>query len=343
VATACASSAGARPKKPAADPAAQAPAPEAQQRFQRALDLYEEGNFDAARAEFQRAYDIAPNFKLLYNLGQIDFELHDYPAALAAFEKYLADGGAKIPEARRAQVELDIEKLKARVARVDVTADVAKADVFVDDMQVGSTPLGRSVLVSAGRRKITVSKSGYFSVTRWIDVAGGDASQVSIELSESAPSRAPLAPSSLISPSARIGASPSLSDPLVSSAAHVLGPSAPGPNAPDTGGGRGFLWAGWALAGSLAVAAGVTGGLAYASSRDLVDERNRQGASRADLDRKSSEVRDLALATDIIGGSALIAAGVTFVATVSRGPDKSETASLRIVPSLHEVCLSGQF
>jgi hypothetical protein len=331
-----ASSAGARPKKPTTDAGAQTPPSEAQQRFQRALDLYDEGNLDAARTELQRAYDLAPNFKLLYNLGQIEYELHDYPAALAAFEKYLADGGAKVPDARRTQVEADLEKLKARVARVDVMADVAKADVFIDDVQVGSTPLGKSLVVSAGRRKITLSKSGYLSVTRWVDLAGGDTSQVSVELTESAPSRAPVAP--LVAPLPR-------SDSFGLDGARAL-PSvtdAQASRSSEGSRGRGILWGGWALAGSLAVAAGVTGTLAYMSSRGLNDARNRQGATREDLDRRSGEVRDLALATDILGGTALVAAGVTFVATVSRGPVKPEAASLRIVPSLREVSLFGQF
>ena len=87
----------AKPKKGDADAAAQVP-PEAQQRFLRALELYDEGNLDAARTELARAYDIAPHFKLLYNMGQIAFELHDYPAALAAFEKYLSEGGRRSPK-----------------------------------------------------------------------------------------------------------------------------------------------------------------------------------------------------------------------------------------------------
>jgi hypothetical protein len=324
----------ARPKKAPADASAQPP-PEAQQRFQRALDLYEEGNLDAARTELQRAYDLAPNFKILFNLGQVAFELHDYPAALAAFEKYLTDGGAKVPDARRVQVEADVEKLKARVARVELTADVAKADVFVDDVHMGSTPLGRSLVVSAGRRKITVAKSGYLAVTRWVDLAGGDTSQVNIELTEAAPSR----PAPPLAPVAPAGATTSAPAALVPDAVR-----APGSDSPDRSRGHGALWAGWALAGSLAVAAGVTGTLAYASSRDLGEERNRQGASRPDLDRKSGEVRDLALATDILGGAALATTGITLVLTLSRGaPAAPETASLRIVPSFREVRLSGQF
>jgi hypothetical protein len=332
-AAALASSASARPKK-TGDPSGQAPAPEAQQRFQRALELYEEGNLDAARTELQRAYELAPNFKLLYNLGQIEFELHDYPAALASFEKYLAEGGAKVPDARRTQVEADVEKLKARVARVDITADVAKADVFVDDVQIGSTPLGHTLVVSAGRRKITVSKSGYLAVTRWVELAGGDSTQVNVELAEPPPNhptpQAPIAPAAPV----RTSATPAT---LVLDPLHPSVPS-------DAPRGPGVLWGGWALAGSLAIAAGVTGALAYSSSRELSDERNQQGASRPELDRRSNEVRDLALATDILAGAALVSAGVTLVATLTRSAPKApETASLRIVPSLREVRLSCSF
>src|SRR5262245_31514318 len=111
----------AAPPAPAAEPAA---VTEAQTRFKRALELYEEGNLDGARAELRRAYETSPNFKVLYNLAQVEFELHDYPAALASFEQYLSLGGDKVAEPRRAQVQKDIEKLRARVATVKISVNV---------------------------------------------------------------------------------------------------------------------------------------------------------------------------------------------------------------------------
>ena len=43
---------------------------EARERFQRGVDLYKEGSFDAALAEFNKAYELAPNFRVLYNMAQ---------------------------------------------------------------------------------------------------------------------------------------------------------------------------------------------------------------------------------------------------------------------------------
>src|SRR5262245_52890005 len=60
---------------PSAAPAKQHPAAspekmaEARQRFERGLALFEEKNFEAARVELERAYEIAPTWKLLYNIG----------------------------------------------------------------------------------------------------------------------------------------------------------------------------------------------------------------------------------------------------------------------------------
>ena len=312
----------ARPKK-RAEVAAQVPS-EAQQRFQRALDLYDEGNLDAARAELQRAYDIAPHYRLLYNLGQVAFELHDYPAALSAFERYLSEGGSKVPEPRRAQIESDIEKLKGRVARIVLRVDVSQADVFLDDVAVGATPLAAPLVVAAGRRKVAVAKEGYATITRWIEVAGGDSSELTMALDQAPERSAAASASSLPSPAA---------------IERQFGLSAPA----DAPGASGVLWGGWAVAGSLAVAAGVTGSFAYVASRDLRDERDQLGVTRSELDRKSAQVRNLSLATDIMGGASIVTAAATLIATLSRSSGAGTTGSLAVVPAIGRVEIRGEF
>ena len=156
---------------------------EAQQRFKRALDLYEEGSLDAARVELRRAYDLAPTYKLLYNLGQVEFELHDYPAALADFQQFLDMGGSDVTPERKAQVQKDIDRLRARVATLTIAVDVASAEVFVDDQLVGTSPLGKPLTVSAGRRELSVVKNGFVTAKRIVDLAGGDTSELEMHLS----------------------------------------------------------------------------------------------------------------------------------------------------------------
>src|SRR4026208_2260108 len=44
---------------------------EARARYERGLKLYSDGAYDAARSEFERAYAIAPTYKVLYNIGLV--------------------------------------------------------------------------------------------------------------------------------------------------------------------------------------------------------------------------------------------------------------------------------
>ncbi len=145
---------------------------DARTHFERAVELYRESDFRAAVIEFQRAYDAAPNYKVLYNLGQTSLELQDYAGAVKAFRGYLDGGGSRIPTARKSQVEADLKKAESRVARVDITVNVDGADIAIDDVTVGRSPLREPLLVSAGRRKIVASKAGVNPVMRVIDVAG---------------------------------------------------------------------------------------------------------------------------------------------------------------------------
>src|SRR5687767_10373630 len=48
----------------------------AQSHFRRGVDLYEERNYDGALAEFSRAHELVPNYRVLYNLAQTQVERH---------------------------------------------------------------------------------------------------------------------------------------------------------------------------------------------------------------------------------------------------------------------------
>src|SRR5271163_3770938 len=54
---------------------------QARQHFTRGVRLYEEDDFRTALIEFNRAYEIAPNWQVLYNIGQAYYQLRDYANA----------------------------------------------------------------------------------------------------------------------------------------------------------------------------------------------------------------------------------------------------------------------
>jgi hypothetical protein len=155
---------------------------EAKERFTRGLKLYQDGNYEAARVEFERAYALAPSYKLLYNVGYCYRQLNDYVAAIRALDQFVAEGGTEIPEARREEVQKTLVDLRSRIAAVVISTNVDGATITIDDVVVGVSPLREPVLVNPGRRRITATQKGGPQVTQAITAAGREQLRVNLEL-----------------------------------------------------------------------------------------------------------------------------------------------------------------
>jgi hypothetical protein len=270
--------------------------------FKRGVELFEEQDYTGALIEFRRAYDTAPNYRVLYNIGNTCFQLTDYACALRSLEKYLADGGSEIQASRRADVERDLGKLRQRVAKVDIKTNVPGADISIDDAPVGKAPLPEPVLVSAGRRKITATFERRTPVTKTVDVAGGDSLPVQLDFAAEEPA-----------PTASPAPTQTRTD------------SAP-PPAPERN--RTLPIILWTGAGVAAVGATVTGIIALKASSDLKTKRETVDASPSDLTSTSSRAKTFALVTDIVGVAAIGLTGAAIYFTFIKSPSAQPTTSV---------------
>jgi tetratricopeptide (TPR) repeat protein len=150
--------------------------------FEKGVELYREGSLDAALVEFERAYELIPSYRLLYNLAQIQAERHEYTTAVSLFEKYLAAGGDQISEARRNEARAEIEKLGTRISYLSVESNVEGAQLFVDDVQVGRLPLAAPVPVNSGVCEVRLEKPGYLPTRQRLKVAGGERPRLNLTL-----------------------------------------------------------------------------------------------------------------------------------------------------------------
>jgi hypothetical protein len=165
------------PRPPGGDPVAQA-----SEHFQRGVRLYQEDDFRASLIEFNRAYELAPNWAVLYDIGQSQYQLREYPGALKTLEKYIKDGGSAIPADRRSQVDREIAELRGRVAHVTMTSNTEGADLTLDDAPLGHTPASEPFVIGAGRHKLSAAKVGFVTATKVVDIAGGDTLNVELDL-----------------------------------------------------------------------------------------------------------------------------------------------------------------
>jgi hypothetical protein len=172
---------------PSASESASPKMEEAKERFARGLKLYQEANYEAARVEFERAYALAPSWKLLYNVGYCYRQLNDYVAAIRALEKFLEEGREEIAAERRGEVTTTLADLRTRVASLEIVTNVAGATVAIDDVPVGQSPLQEPVTVNPGRRRVTAVVKGGQPVTQIVTVAGRESARVVLELAEQRP------------------------------------------------------------------------------------------------------------------------------------------------------------
>ena len=277
-----------------------APSDEARTRFKKGLALTAAGKVAEALVEFQGAYDLSPNWKILYNVGQCSKHVGDHARALAAFERYLAEGRDQVQKPRRAEVEKEIAELEGLVGTIELVTAAAGAEVELDGKGRGKAPLAEPLVVTAGRHKLALVKEGATPATKEIDVARG--ANVKVELD--------------------FAGAPAASGP-------VAAPN-PAPAEPDGGRRDHSTWitVGWIATGAFVVGAGVTGTLALVMSSDVADTAYAGPYSTAppDLQSKASTVDTLAIVTDVLGGAAILGAGATIYLMITNdGPAPPKT------------------
>jgi hypothetical protein len=298
---------------PAAAPTEEA-VKEASKRYETGLGMYAEGEFKLAVIEFERAYSLVPDYRVLYNIGQVRIQLGNYARARQVLEQYLKEGGDRISPDRKQAVRNDLTMLEGRTATLRVvTADGAQ--VFVDDRPIGAAPLAEPVLLDAGDHRVTVRLDGREPNEKLVTLAGRDASELKLD------------PGKVIDRNRSVV---------------VVDRQA------DTTNRNTWRWATWSATGVFAVSAGVTGFLGIRAANELEELRETPGANRAELDSAQRRARTLLFTADVLGIAAIATGGVALYLTLS-GPsdpekkDKPKGAKVSAALAPNWVGVNGQF
>ncbi len=164
------------PPKPEADPVKV----QAAQRFDRGLQLFNEGDNAGALAEFKQTYALMPNPIVLFNIGLVYAAMGRPMDAVDALTP-VVDSATLSPEQReRAQKTLSDQS--ARVGRISVTTVPEGARIDVDGVEVARTPLDAPLRVAEGNHVIGAVAEGYAHGRKEILVAGNADASVSFEL-----------------------------------------------------------------------------------------------------------------------------------------------------------------
>lgn len=184
----CVETASAQPKPPHAPQAVPPPdvrsqlAEPARRAWDAAKQLADANDYKGALVEFQRAYDLSQNPRVLYNVGVVEKLLTHYARAVAAWDRELSEGNGKLSPSEVSELQNAIGIVKQFVATIDVTANEADATLSIDDYAVGKTPFAGPVKIDVGKHTLKLTKAGFVDATQQVDIASGQRTPVTFTI-----------------------------------------------------------------------------------------------------------------------------------------------------------------
>jgi PEGA domain len=153
----------------------------ARSHFEAGIAAAGRGEMETALREFEAAYTIQPRPAVLYNIGQAQTVLGRPVEAIATFEKYLAQGGAQLPAARREEIAALIAQNRKRTGqlRLDVEAHEL-AQVWLDGKALANLQSSQTLTVPLGEHTILHSRGDGFPATVTVAVAANATAEVRI-------------------------------------------------------------------------------------------------------------------------------------------------------------------
>jgi hypothetical protein len=147
-----------------------------------AKQLADANDYKGAQVEFQRAYELSQNPRVLYNVGVLEKLQTHYARAVAAWNRELTEGAGKLTPGEVTELKNAIGVVQQFVASIVVTANEADATLTVDDYAVGKTPFTGPVNIDVGKHTLKLSKAGFVDATQQIDVASGQSTPITFKI-----------------------------------------------------------------------------------------------------------------------------------------------------------------
>lgn len=300
---------------------------EARIHFEQGVELYNAGKLEEAAIEFERAYELHPSYKILFNLAQAEAELQHYSRALSAYQAYLKEGGDDIAKERREVVEKEVSRLQTLVGYLSIPFQEAGATVMVDGERRATTPLAEDLTVDVGKHEVSIIQQGKMIHREIVRIAGRET--VSVVIPVAVDPEGPTETKSTIIPEDVV------STPTDTSQAPLEHPL----KEPEKTK-RIWTWIAFGIGGAAAVGAAITGALSLTKKSDVEDGCVKETKiCPATLADEATQVATLALTTDILIGTAALglALGTVFYFIEPKFGPKSgrEKREMALLPVLN--------
>lgn len=301
----------------------------AQDEFKKGRDAFKQGDFTAARALFQKSFDLHPTPGAVLNLALCEEQLGLIATAWQRFQELTeqvpsTDERYTVAKQHAAALQPRLPKL-----RIELSPDVpAGTSVRRDSIAVAGTSLGVDLPVDPGKHTVTVSAPGRDE--RRYDVTLEEGKRQTLKV-EPGPQTA--------------AASTASGVPTATASATATTPPTVTALPPPSNNRRlaGLVIGGAGVAGL--IVGGITGGLTFAKTGEvekacpIPDDCTTEGLAIAD----SARTFGLVSTISFIAGGALVGTGVVLVLTSKSSPATQTALSPLLLPGGGGLSARGRF
>lgn len=145
--------------------------------------LVDVGDYEAARARFQAAYDLVPSWQALSGIALTHDQQGRHLEALETYERLQSEFHAVLAPEHAATVALCILELEARIGIVELDATQSGVEIVVDGVAIGRGPfVARTIRVNPGSHTILATLDGHVPLTTIVLATAGGTQRVRLRL-----------------------------------------------------------------------------------------------------------------------------------------------------------------
>ncbi|WP_437305533.1 hypothetical protein [Sorangium sp. So ce388] len=145
------------------------------QHMENGIKLFQDRNYQAAIVEFEAAYKEKPKASPLFNIALAEKALFNYPRAIAALERALAQHRDTMDEGDEKTARSAIEEMRALLAHVKIELSPPSATLIIDgEEQPPSSSGTRVVELGPGVHRISARAEGHVSADQSVTVVSGE-------------------------------------------------------------------------------------------------------------------------------------------------------------------------
>lgn len=155
--------------------------------YQRARRRVKAGDTQGALEDYRRAYELSDgnlDWKVLVNLGATALRAGEHLEAANALRAARKRLPPSDPRYEEYSLKLDerLNKAKAHLGEIALTAEPAGATIIIDDQRVGQAPLDDTVFVTPGKHVVKVTQIGLGTEVLTVEVAAKQRQEVTLVL-----------------------------------------------------------------------------------------------------------------------------------------------------------------